>query len=61
MKKGCSRLRAKAERFRKCEVVDLIEVFGGRVKMSEGFGQKTRKRLFFSLYNLLAVPLSSDE
>ena len=61
MNRGCSRLRAKAERFRKYEVVDLIEVFGGWIKMSEGCGQKTRKRLFFSLYNLLAVPLSGDE
>ena len=61
MKRGCSRLRAKAERFGKYEVVDLIEVFGGWVKMREGFGQKTRKRLFFSLYNLLAVPFSGDE
>ena len=61
MKKGCSRLRAKAERFRKCEVVDMIKVFGDWIKMSESCGQKKRKRLFFSLYNLLAVPLSGDE
>ena len=53
------RLQTGARNLKAMSVTHIEEVFGKWISLPQDFGQAVRKRLFFPLTHLLAVPLSS--
>ena len=59
MARGTGLFAGRVRGFREREFSELSQVFGPWVEISERFGEPARKRLFFPLTDVLAVPVPS--